>query len=43
MAKSFVKVCPNGLIPAAKLVDALRYLKKAGLLNISLFCKLELL
>ena len=43
MAKSFVKVCPNGLIPASKLVDALRHLKKAGLLNISLFCKLELL
>ena len=43
MAGSYLKVCPNGLLPTSKLVDAMKFLKKAGLLNISLFCKLELL
>lgn len=43
MACSYLKVCSNGLIPTRLLVDALRFLKKSGLLNILLFCKLKLL
>ena len=33
MAQSYVKVCKNGLIPAKLHVDALRFLKKEGLLS----------
>jgi len=43
MACSYLKVCSNGLLPTKLLVDALRFLKKSGLLNILLFCKLKLL
>jgi hypothetical protein len=43
MAASYAKVCRNGLIPTKRLVDALRFLKKSGLLNILLYCKLKLL
>jgi len=43
MACSYLKVCSNGLLPTRLLVDALRFLKKSGLLNILLFCKLKLL
>jgi hypothetical protein len=43
MACSYVKVCSNGLLPTKLLVDALRFLKKSGLLSILLFCKLKLL
>ena len=40
IAKEFAKVAPNGLLPVKLLIDALRFLKKTGLLNILLFCML---
>jgi hypothetical protein len=41
MASSYLKVCSNGLLPTKKLVDALRFLHKSGLLNILLFASLS--
>ena len=38
IAAEYVKVAPNGLIPTKLLIDALRFLKRSGLLNILLFC-----
>jgi hypothetical protein len=43
MACCYLKVCKNGLIPAKLLVDALRFLKKSGLLSILWPCKLKVL
>ena len=40
IAVEYLKVAPNGLIPIKLLIDALRFLKRAGLLNILLFCML---
>ena len=41
MASAYLKVCNNGLLPTKKLVDALRFLHTAGLLNILLFASLS--